>query len=44
MYVYEYHQKHLPFFLDVSGDVTDNTVDVEVVEGAGISEKVKVSL
>jgi predicted component of type VI protein secretion system len=28
---------HLPFFLAVIGDVTGNTVEVEVVEGAGIS-------
>jgi hypothetical protein len=32
---------YLPFFLDVIGDVTGNTVEVEVVEGAGISAKVK---
>jgi len=32
---------HLPFFLAVSGGVTGNTVEVEVVEGAGISGKVR---
>jgi hypothetical protein len=32
---------HLPFFLAVICDVTGNTVEVEVVEGAGISGKVK---
>jgi hypothetical protein len=32
---------HLPFFLAVIGDVTGNIVEVEVVEGAGISGKVR---
>ena len=32
---------HLPFFLAVIGDVTGNTVEVEVVEGAGISGNVR---
>lgn len=31
----------LPFSLAVIGDVTDNAVEVEVVEGAGISEKLR---
>jgi hypothetical protein len=35
------NNQFLPFFLEVIGDVTDNAVEVEVVEGAGISEKVK---